>query len=122
MVENTFEMIFKTLDRDEIYKKTGYRIFTTFYEDFSIADAFGTKGILETYQRAKREWKHDYKYMSEMALIIGMKISEWSVKRNMDYVNAYCEVIEDLRGYIFRNFTYKQLDYFYGVVDCLEKI
>lgn len=39
----------------------GYETITTFYEDFSIADAFGIHAIKDTYTRAFNEWKSDYK-------------------------------------------------------------
>jgi hypothetical protein len=35
----------------------GYNVFTTFWDDFSIADRFGVKGIKDTYKRAFEEWK-----------------------------------------------------------------
>lgn len=41
-------MIIKTLNRDVVEAETGYRPFTTFYEDFSIADNFGLDAIGDT--------------------------------------------------------------------------
>ncbi len=117
MPENMYELIFKTIDRDDYYKRTGYKIFTTFYEDFSIADAFGMNGIMDTYLRAKREWKHDYKYITELSLILNMKLSEWYAKGRLDYVSAYSEALADLSDYRKSHFTEKQIRYFYKVFD-----
>ena len=41
-------MKIKMLDRDFIERKIGYRPFTTFFEDFSIADVYGLDAIEET--------------------------------------------------------------------------
>ncbi len=40
----------------------GYELTTTFWEDFSIADVFGTKAIRDTFNRAFEEWKTNYVY------------------------------------------------------------
>lgn len=34
---------------------------TTFWSDFSIADAFGVNAVKDTYKRAFKEWKDDYR-------------------------------------------------------------
>ena len=35
----------------------GYEVFTTFWDDFTIADSFGISAIKDTYKRAFEEWK-----------------------------------------------------------------
>ena len=54
----------------------GYETVTTFYQDFTIADAFGVDAIIDTYKRAKNEWKHSKEYMTELALVLNHKIWE----------------------------------------------
>ena len=49
---------------------------TTFFEDFTIADKFGKKAVLDTYQRAFKEWKSDYKYLTELVIALNWKIWE----------------------------------------------
>lgn len=51
----------------------GYEVITTFGNDFDIADAFGKSAIMETYMRAMAEWKTNYKYLTELALILNWK-------------------------------------------------
>lgn len=41
-----------------------YRPFTTFYDDFSIADRFSKAAIKDTLKRAWDAWKDDYKYLT----------------------------------------------------------
>ena len=52
----------------------GYTQITTFFEDFSIADHFGIAAIRDTYKRAFNEWKNDYKYLTELVLVLNWKI------------------------------------------------
>lgn len=37
----------------------GYKPFTTFWQDFSIADRFGASAVQDTFNRAFAEWKDD---------------------------------------------------------------
>ena len=46
----------------EFMQENGYELQTTFWEDFSIADRFGLAAVLDTFNRAFREWKGDYKF------------------------------------------------------------
>lgn len=55
----------------------GYKPMTTFWEDFSIADGFGIPSIKDTYERVKSEWKNDYKYWTELCLVLNDKMWQW---------------------------------------------
>lgn len=57
-----------TMDR-VIYEQTGYETFTTFALDFEIADGFGKDAIIDTYKGCKH-WLSDYKYWTELVLIL----------------------------------------------------
>lgn len=52
----------------------GYETFTTFWEDFSIADVFGTNAIEDTYNRAFNEWRNNYQYLTELVMILNWKL------------------------------------------------
>ena len=67
----------------------GYETFTTFYDDFTIADRFGLSAIQDTYNRAFSEWKSSYKYLTELVLVLNWKIWEHYDKRNEDYARLY---------------------------------
>ena len=47
-----------------------YKIITSFGSDFDIADAFGADAIQDTFNRAFNEWKFEYKYLTELVLIL----------------------------------------------------
>ena len=58
----------------EFMKEVGYNLLTTFWEDFSIADKYGIVGVKDTYRRAFNEWKDDYKFFTELTLVLNHKI------------------------------------------------
>lgn len=47
---------------------------STFFHDFTIADAFGETAIKDTYKRAVQEWKHDAEMISELEVALNHKI------------------------------------------------
>nr|UWF98323.1 MAG: hypothetical protein [Bacteriophage sp.] len=58
----------------EFMKEVGYDLMTTFWEDFSIADKYGVPGIKDTYKRAFNEWKGNYKFFTELVIVLNHKI------------------------------------------------
>lgn len=51
----------------------GYEPKTTFWQDFCIAERFGSKAIQDTFMRAFDEWQEDVIYMAELALVLNHK-------------------------------------------------
>ena len=52
----------------EFMKENGYEVKTTFWEDFSIAERFGLSAIQDTFNRAFKEWKEDYEFLTELVI------------------------------------------------------
>ena len=50
---------------------------TTFWMDFTIADAFGCEAIQDTFNRAFAEWKKNCKYLVELIAVLNHKIWQW---------------------------------------------
>ena len=73
-----------------IYEMNGYKSFTTFYADLTIAEAFGPDAIRETCQRVTRDWGSNYKYFTEFVLSLNHKIWEW-YKRNEELAAVFNE-------------------------------
>lgn len=63
----------------EFMQEVGYNLMTTFWEDFSIADKYGIAGVKDTYRRAFNEWKDDYKFFTELTLVLNHKIWQHSM-------------------------------------------
>ena len=51
----------------------GYVPITTFWQDLTIAEHFGKEAIIDTVERAFNEWKNNYKYITELIMVINHK-------------------------------------------------
>lgn len=95
---------------------TGYKPITTFYTDFSIAEKFGMKAVEDTFKRAFNEWKSDYKYLTELVMVLNWKAWE-HCESNTDVARAYCAMWEKADRYAVNNLKGEELRYFYRVTD-----
>ena len=109
-------MITKPLDRDTVEAMTGYRPFTTFFDDFSIAEAFGVDAVRETYNRAFKEWKSEYKYLTELVMVLNWKIWE-HYQSNDTLARLYNELWEKADCWACDNLQGEELSYFYNTTD-----
>ena len=98
-----------------IEEMTGYKPITTFYQDFSIADKFGIDAIKDTYERAFKEWKNDYKYLTELSMVMSWKSFEHET--NHEYCKLYCDLFEKVRNYAFDNLKDEELSYYIKTTD-----
>ena len=94
----------------------GYETFTTFWEDFSIADRFGIYAIKDTYNRAFNEWKGDYKYLTELVMILNWKIWQHYEKNN-EYAEVYNDLWSEADEYAYENLKGEELAYYYRTTD-----
>lgn len=95
---------------------TGYKPISTFYTDFSIADAFGVNAIRDTYERAFEGWKSDYKMLTELVMALNWKIWE-HYERNDRYARLYNELWSEADQWVQDNLTGEALSYFYRTTD-----
>ena len=105
-----------TLENWTIEEETGYKPITTFYMDFSIADKFGLEAIQDTYNRAFEGWKSDYKYITELAMVLNWKCWRWYEVKD-DYSRLYTELFHKLDEWIFNNLQGEELDYYIRITD-----
>lgn len=104
-----------------IEEETGYKPFTTFWQDFSIADTYGLQAIQDTFNRAFEEWKDNYKYLTELVLVLNHKIFHHYVKDGTEEQNEtaslYNELWSKANDYALDNLQGEQADYFYQLTD-----
>ena len=100
-----------------LQEATGYEPFTTFYTDFCIADAFGKNAIQDTYNRAFAEWKDDYKYLTELVMILNRKI--WYHYQHWDrsLANLYDKLWNELHVYACEHLKWDELSYYIRTTD-----
>ena len=95
----------------------GYKQITTFFEDFSIADNFGISAIQDTYNRAFKSWKDNYKYLTELALVLNKKSWQHHAENNIRVSELYAELYYKVRDYALDNLKDDELTYYIRTTD-----
>lgn len=104
------------IEKWNIEELNGYRPMTTFWEDFSIADRFGYKAVQDTYKRAFANWRTDYKYLTELVLVLNHKA--WQHQdSNPVLSDLYVTLYEVCDNYAIDNLKGHELKYFFEVTD-----
>lgn len=100
-----------------IEEMTGYTPKTTFYEDFSIADAFGISAIKDTYRRAFETAKaFGYVYLTEFVMALNWKIGE-HYKTNDAYGRLYNDLWMKTDEFARDTLQGDELMYYYRTTD-----
>lgn len=94
----------------------GYTQQTTFWQDFSIADAFGAGAIKDTYKRAFKAWKSDKVYVTELVMVLNWKCWQWAEK-NPAYSELYSDLFYEAQGWCYDNLKGEDLQYFLRTTD-----
>ena len=89
---------------------------TTFWQDFSIADAFGPDAVQDTFDRAYGEWKRDYRYLTDLVMVLNHKIWQWYGK-NDALARLYDRLWKEADGYACDNLKGDELTYSFEVTD-----
>ena len=95
----------------------GYTTLTTFWQDFSIADIFGEEAIRDTYRRAFKEWKTDYKYLTELVMVLNWKLWHYYEEGDEEYAVVYDELWKQADEYACENLKGAELTYFLKTTD-----
>lgn len=95
----------------------GYKMTSTFWTDFSIADKFGELAIRDTFKRAFKEWKKDYIFLTELVVVLNLKSWYYYEKGNTKYSELYVELWEKADGYACNNLKGEELSFFYRITD-----
>lgn len=99
-----------------IEEMTGYKPITTFWQDFTIAEKFGVKAVKETFDKVFEEWHKDYKYLTELVMVLNWKIWE-HYQNDEELAKVYNDLWEQADNYACENLKNEELDYFYNITD-----
>lgn len=102
--------------KEFILNETGYECFTTFFEDFAIAEKFGLNAVKDTFNRAFKGWKSNYKYLTELVIVLNWKIWQYHGK-NDALATLYNSLWEKADAYACEHLKGEELSYFYRVTD-----
>ena len=95
---------------------SGYETQTTFYQDFTIADAFGEAAVIDTFDRSFTAWRTNVVYLTELVLVLNHKIWEWHGK-NDNLAKVYDKLWRKADGYCMDNLKDDDLMYYLRVTD-----
>lgn len=96
---------------------TDYKPFTTFWSDFYIAEVMeGEKGVKETFKRAFESWKGDYKYLTELVMVLNNKIW-YFYERNDEMAKLYDALWREADAYACETLKGEEAEYYYRVLD-----
>lgn len=96
----------------------GYEMTTTFWEDFCIADCFGTAGIQGTFDNAFKHWKSDHVFLTELVIVLNLKIWYWYKKcGDCEFSRLYDKLWKQADAYALDHLKGKELDFFIQTTD-----
>jgi hypothetical protein len=90
---------------------------TTFWSDFTIADHFGASAIQDTYNRAFKEWHSDYKYLTELVMVLNHKIWQHYEQGRQDIAQLYNDLWEQADQYALDHLKGDALNYYISTLD-----
>ena len=108
--------MFITIEKWNVENICGYKPMTTLWEDFCIAEAFGTDAIRYTFKRVFAEWKDNYKYLTELVMVLNHKIWRW-YEKNEPFAKVYDELWRKADQYAVDNLKEDELRYYFNITD-----
>ena len=103
-----------------IEELTGYKPKTTFWDDFTIADAFGLAEIRDTFERSFRDWKHNVEYITELVMVLNHKAWHWD-GYNEEFMILYSRLYRQYNDlaydYLEKYGTKEDLQYYFSTLD-----
>ena len=92
------------------------RVSSTFWSDFTIADAYGAKGVQDTYNRAFKAWKSNYKMLTELVGVLNHKI--WQhYQKNEELARLYDKLWKEADAYGCDHLKDEEARFYYSVLD-----
>ena len=90
---------------------------TTFWQDFSIADVFGVDAIKDTYKRAFEEWKDDYRYLTDLVIVLNHKCWQHYENGNEKISQLYSDLYYEADEYALDNLKGDEATYYFKKTD-----
>lgn len=100
----------------ESMRNSGYEPITMFWDDFSIAERFGHDAIRNTYYLAVKAWYDDYKYLTELVMVLNHKIWQHH-KTDEPTAKVYEELWNNADRFVSNYLKGEELDYYNRITD-----
>lgn len=82
-----------------LLNRTDYKEITTYASDFDNAEMFGAEAIKDTYIKAFEEAKDNYKYLTELDMVLNYKFWKWFDKKDRTISKLYFDLFADVSLY-----------------------
>lgn len=93
-----------------------YQFETTFWEEFSIADNYGSEGVVEHYNLVFDQWKDNLKFLTELVMVLNWKIAQW-YQVDDDLGLTYDQLWKRADGYAMETLKGDDLHYYLSTLD-----
>ena len=88
-----------------------------FWQDFTIADAYGEAAIRDTYKRAFEGWKDNVEYFASLVMTLNHRIWLHYENGNEAFTNLYNELWEKAYNWGLDNYKDEDAAYFIDFLD-----
>lgn len=95
----------------------GYECITTFWDDFTIAEKYGIDAIKDTYKRSFDDFKNEYKYITELAMVLDFKRWTHSQNNNEKLTDVYSDLYFKILIWVGDNLTGTAFEYWHSIMD-----
>lgn len=103
--------------RAELEKKIGYEFKMDYWEEFTLLETLGgITGILYTFEKEYEESKKDVRTLTELALVLNLKIWEWYEKDD-NIGRTYDALWKKADGYAMETLKDDDLHYYLSTLD-----
>ena len=101
----------------------------TFWQDFTIADAFGERAVLDTFKRAFESWREDISYITALSIALNHKIWQHYEAGNEKLARLYDKCWKDVERYVldcenageenekYKNYEKDEVRYYVSALD-----
>ena len=112
----TKSMSEKLLEKQSFEKMFDFKFESSFWEEFSIAENYGTDGIREHYKVVFDQWKDNLKFLTELVLVLNIKIFLWyGVDDTIGL--TYDQLWKETDGYALEALKGNDLHYYLSTLD-----
>lgn len=105
------------LEKMALEKMLDYKFESTFWEEFSVAEEnYGAEGVKEHYKVVFDQWKDNLKYLTELVLVLNIKIFLWyGVDDTIGL--TYDQLWKETDGYALNTLKGNDLHYYLSTLD-----
>ena len=94
-----------------------YECITTFWEDFAIADRFGINAVKDTFNRAFNEWKNNYRYLTELVIVLNHRCWMHYNQGRIDISKVYSSRYYQAHNFALDNLNGEEYEYYFRITD-----